>query len=104
MGVLTTNNVKYVSMELVNIMLRERRISVCKYFHSRDPKGLLIKLRDQMEIFSWQFKQAVTTFQTDRMALSGKVGGLKDDLCIALMLGAYFTSVGIIEKDLMRLA
>jgi hypothetical protein len=102
--VLTTDNVKYGAMELLNIMLRERRVSVCKYYHSRDKKGLLLKLRDQMEIFSWQFKQAVTTFQKDRMALSGKVGGLKDDLCIALMLGAYFTAVGVIEKDLQRLA
>jgi len=103
-GVLTTENVKYGAMELLNIMMRERRLSVCKYFHSRDTKGLLLKLRDQLEIFSWQFKQAVTTFQKDRMALSGKVGGLKDDLCIALMLGAYFTSVGIIEKELLKLA
>ena len=101
---LTTENVKYGAMELLNIMMRERRLSVCKYFHSRDTKGLLLKLRDQLEIFSWQFKQAVTTFQKDRMALSGKVGGLKDDLCIALMLGAYFTSVGIIEKELLKLA
>ena len=103
-GVLTTDNVKYASMELLNIHLREKRVSLCKYCHSRDLKGMKLKLRDQLEIFSWQFKQALNTFQKDRSALSGKVGGMKDDLCIALMLGVYFTSVGILEKDLQRLA
>lgn len=103
-GVLTTDNVKYASMELLNIMLREKRVSVCKYCHSRDIKNLRLKLRDQLEIFSWQFKQALNTFQKDKSALSGKIGGMKDDLCIALMLGVYFTSIGILEKDLSKLA
>lgn len=46
-----------------------------------------------MEIYSYQYKQAVNTFGTDRIALSGKVGGMKDDLCICLQLGVYWTSV-----------
>ena len=98
-GVLTTDSVKYAAMELVNIMLRERRISICKHMHSRDRKPMLIRLRDQLEVYSFQFKAAVTTFQKDRTSLSGKVGGMKDDLCIALQLGCYWTSVGILEKS-----
>jgi len=103
-GVLTTDKVKYASMELLNILLREKRVSLCKYCHSRDIKTLRLRLRDQLEIFSWQFKQAVNTFQKDKSALSGKIGGMKDDLCIALMLGVYFTSVRMIENDLNKVA
>jgi hypothetical protein len=51
-GVLTTNPVKHAAMELLNIMLRERRICVCKHVHSRDKKTLLIRLRDQLEVYS----------------------------------------------------
>jgi len=98
-GVLTTDSVKHAAMQLVNIMLRERRICVCKNMHSREKKTLLIRLRDQLEVYSFQFKAAVTTFQKDRTALSGKVGGMKDDLCIALQLGCYWTSIGILEKN-----
>ena len=121
MGVLTTQPIKYAAMELVNIMLRERRICVCKHIHSRDKKALLIRLREQLQVYahtqsllilsidvlicvlflqvySFQFKAAITTFQQDRTALSGKVGGMRDDLVIALQLGCYWTSVGVLEK------
>ena len=52
MGVLTTNPVKHAAMELLNIMLRERRICVSKHIHSRDKKTLLIRLRDQLQVYS----------------------------------------------------
>ena len=95
---LTTDNVKYASMELVNIMLRERRIAICKYMHSRDKKGMLVRLREQLEIYSFQWKEAANTFQKSRTSLSGKVGGCKDDIVISLQLGCYWTSMGILEK------
>ena len=97
-GVLTTDNVKYASMELVNIMLRERRIAICKHMHSRDKKGMLVRLREQLEIYSFQWKEAANTFQKSRTSLSGKVGGCKDDIVISLQLGCYWTSMGILEK------
>ena len=50
-GVLTTQPIKHAAMELVNIMLRERRICVCKHFHSRDKKALLIRLREQLQVY-----------------------------------------------------
>jgi hypothetical protein len=97
-GVLTTESVKYCAMELVNIMLREKRICICRFMHSRDIKAMKIRMREQLEIYSFQYKEAINTFQKSRQALSGKVGGCKDDLAICLQLACYFTSVGILEK------
>jgi hypothetical protein len=48
-------------------------------------------LRDELEIYSYQFKQAATVFNKGQVALSGKVGGMKDDLAILLQLAAYWT-------------
>ena len=78
-------------------MLEERRIHVRKPLVSRDPRGLALRLREQMEIYSYQFKTAQTTFQKDQIAISGKVGGMKDDIAISLQLGVYWTSVGVTE-------
>ncbi len=95
---LTTDQVKFSAMQIVNILLRERRISIDKHMHSRDKRGNLVRLREQFEVFSFQFKEAANTFQKSRTALSGKVGGCKDDIVITLQLGCYWTSVGILEK------
>jgi hypothetical protein len=40
-----------------------------------------------------QVKQAANTFQKERIALSGKIGGMKDDVCICLQLACYFTQL-----------
>ena len=74
-------------------MLRERRIHVAKPLTSKDEKGMLTRLREQMEVYSYQFKLGTNTFQKDRVALSGKVGGMKDDICICLQLACYFTQL-----------
>ena len=79
--------------QLVVLMLEERRIHVRKPLVSRDPRGLALRLREQMEIYSYQFKTAQTTFQKDQVAISGKVGGMKDDICICLQLACYFTQI-----------
>ena len=46
-----------------------------------------------MEIYSYQYKTASTVFSKEQMALSGKVGGMKDDVCICLQLAIYHSSV-----------
>ena len=98
--VLTTDNVKYAAMELFNVMLRERRVSLCKHFVSRESKETMsVKLREQLQVYSFQFKEALNTFQKSRAALSGKIGGLKDDIAICVQLGCYWTSVGILQKN-----
>lgn len=95
MGVLTTEAIKHAMCQMVVVMLRERRIHVHKPLVSRDEKGMLLRLREQMEVYSYQFKLGTNTFQKDRIALSGKVGGMKDDICIALQLACYFTNLEV---------
>lgn len=93
-GVLTTQQVKHGMCQLVVLMLEERRLHLRQpHLVSRDPVAARRRLRDQMEIYSYQYKKAENTFQEDRVALSGKVGGMKDDICICLQLACYFTQV-----------
>ena len=48
-------------------------------------------LRDELEMYSYQFKQPGTIFGKQQVALSGKVGGMRDDLAVLLQLAAYWT-------------
>lgn len=77
---------------LTNAMLRERRICLLRdpYFVSLEEIPLKKLLRDEMGIYSYQFKSAASVFQKDACALSGKVGGFKDDFCVVLQLGVYW--------------
>jgi hypothetical protein len=100
-GVLTTNEVKHAMAQLVVVMLDEMRVHIRKPFIiSKDPKANTLKLREQMEVYSYQYKAAQTTFQKDAVALSGKVGGMKDDICICLQLACYFTQLER-QRDVM---
>jgi hypothetical protein len=92
-GVLTTENVKLGAMTMTNIMLREQRICLLSsnQLISRDPQEARRRLREQLEIYSLQFKTPENAFQRGRYALSGKVGGFKDDIVICLQLGIYWT-------------
>lgn len=98
MGILTTIDTKHAMATILNTMLRERRVHVAKEMISRDSVACKTRLREQLEIYSYQFKQAINTFGKDLISLSGKVGGMKDDLCICLQLGVYWTSAEILEK------
>lgn len=92
-GVLTTENVKLGAMTMTNVMLREQRICLlpCTQLVSRDPQEARRRLKEQLEIYSLQFKTPENAFQKGRYALSGKVGGFKDDIVICLQLGIYWT-------------
>lgn len=92
-GVLTTEAIKHAMCQLVVVMLREKRIHTWRPLVSRDERAVLVRLREQMEVYSYQFKMGTNTFQKDRVALSGKVGGMKDDICICLQLACYFTQI-----------
>lgn len=92
-GVLTTEDIKHAMCQLVNVMLEEHRIHMWKPLISTDPDKIRRVLRDQLETYSYQVKLAQNTFQKDRIALSGKVGGCKDDLCICFQLACYFTQL-----------
>lgn len=99
-GVMTTNETKHAMCAILSTMMRERRVHVRTPVISREPVANLVRLREQLEIYSYQFKAAQNTFATDKVALSGKVGGMKDDLCICLQLGVYWTNVEIAHGQL----
>lgn len=92
-GVLTTENVKLGAMTMTNVMLREQRVCLLPISQliSRDPQEVRRRLREQLEIYSLQFKIPENAFQKGRYSLSGKVGGFKDDIVICLQLGLYWT-------------
>ena len=93
-GVLTTNDTKHQMCAMTTSMLREGRLHVHQPVLSRDPAGTRMRLMEQLGIYSYQFKAAATTFNKDQAALSGKVGGMKDDLCICLQIGVMYTAPG----------
>lgn len=92
-GILTTENVKLGAMTMTNVLLREQRVCILPtgQLISRDPQETRRRLREQLEIYSFQFKQPNDVFQKGKYALSGKVGGFKDDIVICLQLGIYWT-------------
>ena len=92
-GVLTTEATKHAMAQLVVSMLAERRLHVLPALYSHEPEAMRARLREQMETYSAQFKQAPDTFGKDKISLSGKIGGMKDDVCICLQLAAYFTQL-----------
>ncbi len=92
-GVLTTEATKHAMAQLVVSMLAEKRMHVLPVLYSQDPEAARIRLREQMETYSAQFKQAPDTFGKDKISLSGKIGGMKDDVCICFQLAAYYTQL-----------
>ena len=91
-GILTTQEIKYAMMTLTNNMLRDQRIAIAGQIVSQDPAGNLRRLKEQLSVYSFQFKSAQNCFGKQRVALCGKVGGMKDDVCIALQLAIYYSS------------
>ena len=91
-GILTTEDIKYAMMTLCNTMLRDQRINVVEPLLSADPVGNRRRLREQMIIYSFQYKAAANAFGKQRVSLNGKVGGMKDDVCIALQLAIYYSN------------
>jgi hypothetical protein len=101
-GILTTDRVKLGAMTMTNVMLREHRVNVLPQTRlvSRNPQEARRKLREQLEIYSLQFKSADNVFQKNKFALSGKVAGFKDDIVICMQLGIYWTESGRIVQEL----
>ena len=95
-GIWTSNPIKHAMAQLVVVMLSEQRLHVRKpNIVSRDAPAMLLKLREQLEVYSYQFKAGQDTFQQDRIAISGKVGGMRDDLAICLQLACYWTQLHV---------
>jgi hypothetical protein len=97
-GIRTTQAVKHAMATLLNTMLREHRVHVAKPLVTARPENAAV-FREQLNIYGYQFKLAPNPFALDKCVVSGKVGGMRDDLCICLQLGVYFT-----EQDAQRSA
>ncbi len=90
-GILTTDVVKYGAMTLTNVILREGRLCILPVAQlvARDAHEARRRLREQLEIYSLQYKSPENVFQKGRVALSGKVSlffnvvlsGERDDKC-----------------------
>ena len=91
-GVLTTEEIKYGMMTLFNTLLRDQRVNVADPLLSDDPDGNRKRLREQLIIYSFQYKAAANAFGKQRVSLNGKVGVMKDDVCVALQLGVYYSN------------
>ena len=91
-GILTTEEVKYGMMTLFNNMLRDQRVAFRNPLLSDDPVAARRRIKEQMQVYSFQYKQAVNCFGRQRVALCGKVGGMKDDVVIALQLAVYYSA------------
>ena len=94
-GMLMTEPIKHAMAQLVIVMLHEQRLHIMPedQLVSNDPKGVRIRLREELEVYCQQVKAADSVFQKDRIALSGKIGGLQDDLAICLQWMAYVTQL-----------
>ena len=91
-GILTTEDVKYGMMTLFNNMLRDQRVCFFPTLLSEDPPASRRRIQEQMKVYSFQYKQAANCFGKQRVALCGKVGGMKDDIVIALQLAVYYSA------------
>lgn len=91
-GILTTEEIKHAMCTLLDNMLREQRLSILPEIYSERPTENTARLREQLHIYSLQFKQAANNFGKTRVALNGKVGGMKDDVAIALQLAIYYSA------------
>ena len=87
-GILTTQEIKHAMCTLTSTMMREKRMNILKPLLSENPTASAKRLNEQLTIYSLQFKEANSVFGA---ALSGKVGGMKDDVVIAMQLGVYFS-------------
>jgi hypothetical protein len=52
-------------------------------------------VKEQLQTFGYQFKSASTVFNKSQMALTGKVGGMRDDLAMCLQLAVYHTKQAV---------
>jgi hypothetical protein len=97
-GVLTTEATKHACSAIFTSMLREKRIHVSKSLISRNAPMARVRLREQLEVFSYQFKSSETPFGRDQMCLSGKIGGMRDDVAICAQLAVYWSGLEVVPQ------
>lgn len=60
-----------LQMTLFSTMMRDQRINVREPLLSADPMGNRRRLRDQLAIYSFQYKTASNAFSKGRVSLNG---------------------------------
>ena len=98
MGVLTTEASKHAMCGLVNSMMREHRIHMAADLVSHDAPSMRVWLREQLKVYSYQYKIGETAFNKDQMILSGKIGGMKDDVAICCQLVVYWSGLEVVSS------
>lgn len=71
-------------MTLFSTMMRDQRINVREPLLSADPVGNRRRLRDQLAIYSFQFKTASNAFSKGRVSLNGLSPSLPFVFCTHL--------------------
>lgn len=51
-----------------------------------------------VQVYSYQFKTSETPFGKDQMCLSGKIGGMKDDVAICCQLVVYWSGLEVVPQ------
>lgn len=51
-----------------------------------------------LQVYSYQFKTSETPFGRDQMCLSGKIGGMRDDIAICCQLVAYWSGLEVVPQ------
>lgn len=51
-----------------------------------------------MQVYSYQFKTSETPFGKDQMCLSGKIGGMRDDVAICCQLVVYWSGLEVVPQ------
>lgn len=95
-GVLTTQELKLAFVTYTTIILRENRM----FAHAKDvfvdvgKNNTRDTLLDQLSFFGFTFSKQDHVFQKEKFVISGKTSGGKDDLCMALLIGMWFSLEG----------
>lgn len=87
----------------VEDMLRKRLISFSRDLFTTSKKhekangdttSITDELRQQLERYHWEVKEAKDAFGKRRITMTGKMGGAQDDLYVALAMLAFWPKVG----------
>ena len=90
-GVLTTHSRKIAYVSVMNNLLRETRIFIGReHWVDCGNNKTSTMLLEQLSFFGFAFTRPENAFQKEKMAISGKSSGDKDDLCMALLIGLFF--------------
>ena len=90
-GVLTTHSRKVAYVSVMNNLLRETRIFIERtHWIDCGQNKTITMLLEQLSFFGFAFTRPENAFQKEKVAISGKSSGGKDDLCMALLIGLFF--------------